>query len=221
MRTRLAVLLAALCVTRTQGLVRAQQRPAILQPAASRTPAPSLVASPVASSAAIFGAANALGFGISAATGWHYHLDLIGTGIFAVAAFATKGASLAQGCSAAAVGLWACRLAGFLFYRALIVKRDARLEETLSTTSGQAGFWTISFAWGWLVSLPHTLAAGVPLAERPEFGAVHLAGVALFLTGFFIESAADYQKWLFKADSANNGRFCDVGVWKLCQHPNW
>ena len=43
-------------------------------------------------SAAIFGSANALGFGISAATGSHLHLDLIGTGVFAVAAVATAGA---------------------------------------------------------------------------------------------------------------------------------
>lgn len=180
-----------------------------------------LISSPVGTSAAIFGAANALGLGISATTGWHYHLDLIGTGVFAVAAFATKGVTRAQGLSAAAVGVWACKLASFLFYRALIMKRDARLDETLSTSSGQIGFWVISFLWGWLVSLPHTLAAGVPVAERPSFGAVHVAGLALFVVGLAIESAADLQKWRFKADVANAGKFCAVGVWRLCQHPNW
>lgn len=178
-----------------------------------------LAADPVATSAAVFGAANALGLGISAVTGWHYHLDLIGTGVFAVAAYATRGVTLAQGCSAAAVALWAGKLASFLFYRALLTKHDARLTDTLATTSGQAGFWVVSFLWGWVVSLPHTLAAAVPVAERPEFGAMHVVGLALFALGLTIESGADLQKWLFKADPANKGLFCDVGVWKLCQHP--
>ena len=31
------------------------------------------------------------GFGISVATGWHYHLDLIGTGIFSAASLALVG----------------------------------------------------------------------------------------------------------------------------------
>ena len=155
------------------------------------------------------------------ATGWHYHLDLIGTGVFAVAALALRGATLAQGCSAGAVALWACKLASFLFFRALQTKRDGRLEDTLATTSGQVGFWTISFLWGWVVSLPHTLAAMVPVSERAPFGPVHIAGLVLFAAGFCVESAADWQKWTFKANAANRDRFCDVGVWRLCQHPNW
>ena len=121
-------------------------------------------------SAAIFGSANALGFGISAATGSHLHLDLIGTGVFAVAAVATAGADARQRCSAGAVALWAVKLSSFLFYRALQTQHDGRLTEILSTTSGAAGFWFISFAWGWVVSLPHTIAAGVPAAGRPRFG---------------------------------------------------
>jgi len=182
---------------------------------------PALVASPVAASSAIFGAANGVGFAISVATGWHYHLDLIGTGVFALAAYASRGVTLAQGCSAGAVALWAGKLASFLFYRALQTKRDTRLEDTLSTTNGAFGFWLISFLWGWLVSLPHTIAAAVPVAERPPFGVVHAAGLVLFALGWSLETAADWQKWWFKADAANRGRFCDVGVWRLCQHPNW
>ena len=93
------------------------------------------------------------------------------------------------------MALWATKLASFLFYRALQVKHDARLSETLSTTSGMIGFWTISFLWGFLVSLPHVLGAGVPVGERPKFGRVHAAGVAVFLAGFLIETTADLQKW--------------------------
>lgn len=187
----------------------------------SRALAMMLFASPPATSLAIFGVANAIGFLISAATGWHYHLDLIGTGVFSISAFILRGDTLAQACSAGAIGLWATKLASFLFYRVLQTRYDARLSNTLSTTTGQFGFWFISFLWGWFVSLPHTLAAGVPVSERPEFGVIHMLGLIMFAVGFYIETAADYQKWMFKANSANAGKFCDVGVWKLCQHPNW
>lgn len=178
---------------------------------------------PLATSAIIFGAANALGFGISVATGSHYHLDLIGTGIFsgvAIALCGTAGAAQ-QNVSAACIGLWATKLAGFLFYRALLTHTDARLNEVLSTNTGAFGFWFISFAWGWIVSLPHTLAAGVSLNMRPSFSWLDGLGIGLFAVGFLMETIADWQKWQFKKDPANRSKFCDVGAWRVSQHPNW
>jgi len=176
---------------------------------------------PIPGSAAVIGAANVLGFGISVATGWHYHLDLIGTGCFAISAVAVMGGAPVQRLSAGAVSVWASKLAGFLFFRALQTKRDARLEDILSTVSGAAGFWFISLAWGWFVSLPHTLAAGVPAFAASKIGPVSLAGFAMYVVGLVLETVADLQKWRFKQDPATRAAFCDVGVWRLCQHPNW
>jgi len=195
------------------------------------TPAPALFArrtgtitasaSPVVTSAAVIGAANALGFGISVVTGSHVHLDLIGTGVFAVSALLLRGSTLLQRCSAAAVSIWATKLAGFLFFRALQIKRDERLEGVLSTTGGAFSFWAISFLWGFVVSLPHSVAAGVPQASRPPFTRWSAIGLAAFAAGLAIETLADGQKWLFKGDEANRGKFCGVGVWRMSQHPNW
>lgn len=178
---------------------------------------------PLTTSAKIFGAANLLGLGVSLATGSHYHLDLLGTGAFAVAAAATAGGGeLRQRASAAAVGLWSTKLATFLVYRVQHTTHDARLDDTLASTSGAVGFWTVSCLWGWLVSLPHTLAAATPVQARPPFGrAADIAGLLLFGLGLAVESVADWQKWTFKQDPANRGRFCDAGVWKASQHPNW
>merc|ERR1711988_1252564 len=39
--------------------------------------------------------------------------------------------------------------------------------------------------------------------------------------GIAVESVADTQKWQFKADVANRGKWCDVGLWKYSQHPNY
>ena len=177
---------------------------------------------PLTTSAVIFGGANALGLGVSIATGWHYHLDLIGTGAFAVAAAATAGAEARQRLSAGFVGLWSAKLAGFLFYRALQTHHDARLDKTLSTAKGAAGFWGVSFIWGFVCALPHTVAAGVALSARPPLGrALDAISIAAIVTGLAVESLADAQKWSFKADPCNRGRFCDAGVWQICQHPNW
>ena len=114
------------------------------------------------------------------------------------------------------------KLASFLFYRVLQTKHDARLGDMLSTVSGAATFWVASFLWGWLVSLPHTLAAGVPVAARPA-GVPLLAkfGALMFAAGFAVETVADLQKWAFKNDAANAGKCCSVGLWKMSQHPNW
>ena len=174
-------------------------------------------------SAGIFGAANAIGFGISAVTGSHIHLDLIGTGVFAVAAIATRGAGeFRQLTSAGCITLWATKLSCFLFYRVLHTQHDARLDTLLSTTRGAFAFWLISACWGFVVSLPHVLAAGVPTAYRPRCGKrSDLVGIGLFAAGLLLETLADYTKWAFKHNVVNRGRFCDVGVWQLSQHPNW
>lgn len=175
--------------------------------------------SPLTTATGIFGAANGLGLTISLATGSHLHLDLIGTGAFVAAAGATCGPDLRSTLSAAAVSLWATRLALFLFYRALSTGHDERLDDTLATTSGAVGFWTVSFVWGCLTALPHTLGAGGLV--RPALGLGSAAAAVVYFTGLAFEVIADFQKWQFKQDPANKGKFCDVGLWSLSQHPNY
>ena len=170
-------------------------------------------------SAKVFGAANLLGFGISCATGSHLHLDLIGTGAFAAAAAFTRITDLRSKLSTAAVGLWATRLASFLLFRATQLGHDVRLDGTLSTVGGAFAFWAVSFVWGWLTALPHTL--GAASARRPQLGKGGLLGAVLVVWGLLWEAGADWQKWAFKQDPANGGRFCDVGLWALSQHPNY
>jgi len=170
-------------------------------------------------SAAVFGFANTLGLGVSLATGSHVHLDLIGTGAFIPAAWATQGAGLRSRLSAGVIGLWALRLASFLFYRALQTGHDARLDQTLSTAGGAIGFWAISWLWGVLTCLPHVLGSGI--ADRPKLGFSGGAALALCAFGLYWEIVADVQKWQFKLDPANKGLFCNVGLWSLSQHPNY
>jgi len=163
--------------------------------------------------------ANLLGFGISLFTTSHAHVDLLGTGAFAVAALPTLlngKLPLRVRLSSAAVLTWSTKLASFLFYRILHSGHDARLDDILSDPKNAAGFWIFSLAWGILCSLPHALGTTSSAAGRPLALA---AGGALFGVGLLTETTADYQKWVFKQQ--HPGEFCNTGLWSLSQHPNW
>lgn len=169
-------------------------------------------------STGVFAGANLLGYGINLVFPHaHYHVDLLGTGAFALAAFPSLF-STAQRIqwSGAAVMAWSVKLAAFLFYRVLNTKYDARLDEQLSHPTSAAAFWFVSFLWGAVCSLPHGLGTTSSLAGNP---AALNAGMALFGAGWVTETLADYQKWTFK--QSKPGKFCDTGLWSVVQHPNW
>ena len=48
-----------------------------------------------------------------------------------------------------------------------------------------------------------------------------VSGAGLWLSGFLIEAIADAQKWRWRSDPANKGRFIDVGLWSLARYPNY
>jgi hypothetical protein len=97
-------------------------------------------ATQLASANIVIVAANLVGLIISLVTGSHLHLDLLGTGAFSLAALVplvVQSSSLLRvQVSCGAVLLWSVKLASFLFYRALQIKTDARLDDLLSTPSG-------------------------------------------------------------------------------------
>ena len=77
-------------------------------------------------------------------------------------------------------------------------------------------FWGFSLAWGILCSLPHTLGM---TSSSPGNNVALSIGTILYTLGFVTESLADYQKWQFKKH--NPGKFCNVGLWSVSQHPNY
>lgn len=93
---------------------------------------------------------------------------------------------------------------------------DGRLDDILNHPIYSLGFWTYSALWGVLCSLPHSLGAASRIVAPRSWV---LAGTVIFGIGFLIESLADYQKWSFKQSGAEG--FCNVGLWKISQHPNW
>jgi steroid 5-alpha reductase family enzyme len=159
------------------------------------------------------------GYLLTLVTSTHYHVDLIGTAAFALAALPAlkKSTNIRIRWSGTAMATWGCKLATFLFWRVIDKGgQDSRLTEILESPYYAAGFWTFSLFWGVLCSLPHTLgttssALGNPVARK--------AGAALFTAGIFTETLADYQKWSWK--QGHPGEYCHAGLWSISQHPNW
>ncbi|GMI21229.1 hypothetical protein TrRE_jg4490, partial [Triparma retinervis] len=187
----------------------------------------------LASSSSIFGAVNAVGFVISCTTGSHVHLDLLGTGAFIPATLlpllaAMKRAPLPASIltSQITITLWAGRLALFLFYRATILKHDARLTDTLGNLSGCFGFWFLSFLWGVFAALPHTLClspiakAKAARSQPAPFVALSAVGFLVSIAGLAIEIISDLQKWNFKNNNPSD-QFIQSGLWGISQHPNY
>lgn len=166
---------------------------------------------------------NVLGFGMSLTQPHsHYHVDLLGTGAFALSTVpslvaASKNAVPARiAWTSVAVATWSVKLASYLFYRVLQRGGDSRMDEIMENPVYCAGFWTYSALWGVLCSLPYSLGLATTSAGNPLFVK---AGLGLFGVGLAIETAADYQKWQYKQKQPD--KYCDAGVWAYSQHPNY
>jgi steroid 5-alpha reductase family enzyme len=48
-----------------------------------------------------------------------------------------------------------------------------------------------------------------------------LVGILVWIVGFFFESVADQQKYLFKKSLGNKGKWIASGLWKYSRHPNY
>lgn len=115
--------------------------------------------------------------------------------------------------------VWTVRLGGFLFYRALVMGGDSRFEEAKQSFSSFFVYWSVQALWAWICSLPVTL---VNSHERnPGLHWSDVVGVVLFVFGFLMESTADFQKFAFKRNPENKGKFVTVGLWKYARYPQY
>jgi len=54
-----------------------------------------------------------------------------------------------------------------------------------------------------------------------SFNLLDVAGIGLFVIGFYFEAMADKQLTAFKNDSSNKGKILQSGLWKYSRHPNY
>ena len=115
--------------------------------------------------------------------------------------------------------VWATRLGLFLFQRIKAAGEDRRFRELKTSFSRFLLTWTLQGLWV-TFSLAAALAAITSL-KRVEFGLFGVIGLLVWLVGFGLESIADSQKSKFRADSANEGKFIQTGLWSWSRHPNY
>jgi steroid 5-alpha reductase family enzyme len=71
----------------------------------------------------------------------------------------------------------------------------------------------------WVISTP-LFAAQNPVGPA-TLGFLDVAGILLWLIGFFFEAAGDFQLSRFKSNPANKGKILQSGVWRFSRHPNY
>jgi steroid 5-alpha reductase family enzyme len=63
--------------------------------------------------------------------------------------------------------------------------------------------------------------AAITAAAAQPLGALAVLGTAVWTVGFAIETIADRQKAVFRADPVNRDRFISTGLWAWSRHPNY
>jgi steroid 5-alpha reductase family enzyme len=71
----------------------------------------------------------------------------------------------------------------------------------------------------WLISAP--LLGAQYYGQNKLLSVIDVIGILLWITGFFFETAGDYQLAQFKADAGNKGKVMDKGLWHYTRHPNY
>lgn len=126
--------------------------------------------------------------------------------------------------SAALVSVWGVRLSFHMAWRDRDRGEDWRHRRAREAKrhfvwrSLPEIFWFQLIGGGLVVGLPMFAVVSEP---QPALGWLDMLGVALWVTGFMIESVADIQLARFRADPNNTGRVLDHGLWRYSRHPNY
>ena len=115
------------------------------------------------------------------------------------------------------VVLWGARLAGYLLYRIIRIKRDVRFDGVREHFWKFLQFWLFQGLAVWVIMLPVTIWFATPRASGP----VMLAGVAIWFAGLVIETVADAQKFAAKTRPGGGTRWMSTGLWQHSRHPNY
>lgn len=117
-----------------------------------------------------------------------------------------------------AVTIWGVRLAVYLFIRILKIGRDKRFDDRRDNIWEFAKFWILQTISIWTILLPYTWFVNQPAMEIKPL--VYI-GLIIWAVGLSIEAVADQQKFHFKNNPENKGKWVDVGLWKYSRHPNY
>lgn len=114
--------------------------------------------------------------------------------------------------------IWAIRLGTYLFIRINKTGKDSRFDEMRESFFGFLKFWLLQGVSVWVILLAAIISFST---KNIDFSILHSLGIAVWFIGLLIETVADYQKFKFKNNPENKGKWTDVGLWKRSRHPNY
>ena len=152
--------------------------------------------------------------------GWTFGL-LICAVIYAAAG---EGYVLRNGLFLVMTGAWACRLGLYLFFtRIWRQPEEGRYQQLRKEWKSHINlkfllFFEFQALLDVVLSLPFLLAA---MNRRAQLSFLEFAAVAIWGIAMIGEAIADAQLNRFKANPANKGKTCQVGLWNYSRHPNY
>ncbi len=117
------------------------------------------------------------------------------------------------------VTLWGVRLAVYLFIRILKMGEDKRFDQIRKGFVSFLKFWLFQALTIWVIMLPSTYILSQP--QLIHFNLTFWTGIIIFCLGLLIETVADWQKFVFKNNPINKGKWIESGIWKYSRHPNY
>ena len=118
------------------------------------------------------------------------------------------------------VVIWALRLSSFLYLRIHRAGKDGRFDRLKTSPIRFLVPWTIQGLWVFLTMIV-VIVINSQANSAPELGIWDAIGLLMWLLGFSIEVIADNQKSAFNANSDNQGKWIDSGLWSYSRHPNY
>lgn len=100
------------------------------------------------------------------------------------------------------------------------VGKDSRFDGVRNDPVQLFGFWNVQAIWVYIVSLP-VMLVNLSSQNSPWVTPTDFIGISVWGVGFFVEALADFQKYTFKEDDANRGKWIESGLWRYSRHPNY
>ena len=120
--------------------------------------------------------------------------------------------------------IWCKKLGGYLFHRILHEGgnnyRDRRFDRIRPSFFLYMNFWTIQALWVFLTAFPVYVVNTTTKLQSP-LNLIDYIGIFIWFFGISIETLADYQKYRFKSNSHNQGKYIKTNLWSLSRHPNY
>jgi steroid 5-alpha reductase family enzyme len=123
------------------------------------------------------------------------------------------------------VSLWSLRLGIHLYVRVMShhPQEDRRYAELrrgwgAAVNRNMFVFFELQALLLAVLSVPSLI---VCLNRSPQLHPLEALGLVLFVVALTGESLADRQLARFRADAANRGRVCELGLWHYSRHPNY